>query len=143
MAQPSADWFQPQYDAREWKEGASGFGTEITPGTRIGTVWNSSDIWLRRQFALVQEDIGNLKLAVHHDEEVEIYLNGVLAAKLAGFISGYEEFDILPEAAASLKPGTNFLAVHCHQSVGGQYIDVGLVAPQVQKSADMIKDHFP
>ena len=64
---------------------------------------------------------------VHHDEEAEIFLNGVLACKAGGFVSEYDEYPISPEALASLKPGKNSLAVHCHQTNGGQFVDVGIV----------------
>jgi hypothetical protein len=68
-----------------------------------------------------------LQLSVHHDEDVEVYLNGVLAASATGFTTQYEPLPLSAEGSAALKPGENLIAVHCHQTGGGQYIDVGLV----------------
>jgi hypothetical protein len=126
---PGPDWFKPDFNAVGWKEGAAGFGSPGTPGALVHTVWNTADIWLRRQFTLGTEDLRGLKLEAHHDEDVQVYLNGVLAAQLPGFIEQYEQFDLRSEAVASLKSGVNTIAVHCHQTVGGQYVDVGLIVP--------------
>jgi Glycosyl hydrolases family 2, sugar binding domain/Glycosyl hydrolases family 2, TIM barrel domain/Glycosyl hydrolases family 2 len=127
--QPGGDWFKPVFDATGWKEGLAGFGTQGTPGALVRTTWDTADIWLRRQFTLNHEDVSRIRLQIHHDEDAEVYLNGVLAAKAAGFVTDYGELNISPEAAATLKPGANLLAVHCHQTTGGQFIDVGLVVP--------------
>jgi len=69
----------------------------------------------------------NLQFYVHHDEDVEIYINGVLAATEGSFTTNYGPLEIRPPARALLKPGAKILmAVHCHQTGGGQNIDVGL-----------------
>ena len=125
---PAEDWFKPGFDAAAWKEGPAGFGTEGTPGAVVKTTWNTADVWARREFTLPAGDTGSLQLLVHHDEDAEVYINGVLAAKLGGYTSDYEPSDIRPAAKAALKPGKNTLAVHCRQTRGGQYIDVGFAA---------------
>jgi hypothetical protein len=124
--QPADDWFRPGFDAGSWKEGTAGFGTRGTPGAVVRTEWKTPDIWLRRHFDYPDEKSFDLKLLMHHDDDAEIYINGVLAAKASGYTSDYEQVDLSMEARAALKPKGNVLAVHCHQTVGGQYIDVGL-----------------
>jgi hypothetical protein len=57
---------------------------------------------------------------LHHDEDAEVYINGVLAIVASGFITGYE-------GRPALKPSKILIAIHCHQTIGGQYIDFGLV----------------
>lgn len=125
---PAADWFQPAFDEAAWKEGEGGFGTKETPNTRIGTVWNTQEIWLRRSFMLDRPLDGQLYALLHHDEDTQIYLNGILAVEATWYNT---DFDLLPlsaAAAATVRPGTNTIAVHCKQTYGGQYVDVGLVA---------------
>lgn len=123
---PKGRWYDPGYDDSKWQRGPSGFGTTGTPGARIGTTWNTSDIWLRREFDLPEAASDSLRLHVHHDEDAEIYINGVLARRIGGFISDYEQLRISPEALQTLKSHGNSLAVHCRQTGGGQYIDVGI-----------------
>jgi hypothetical protein len=123
---PAEDWFKPSFNASAWKEGRAGFGTEGTPGSIIGTEWKTPDIWLRREFNVTGKP-SDVILLMCHDEDAEVYINGILATKTSRFIGDYQEFEISPEAARSLKPGRNVIAVHCRQTTGGQYIDVGLV----------------
>lgn len=120
-AEPAADWFADAFKATGWKTGRSGFGTEGTPGAKIGTVWSSERIWIRREFSASAVE-GDLWLKIHHDEDATVYLNGQQIAKLEGYTSDYLYFDI-PDGL--LREGRNVIAVSCRQTRGGQYIDAG------------------
>jgi hypothetical protein len=124
---PGEGWEKSGFDAAKWKSGKSGFGTEGTPGAIVNTTWDTPDIWMRREFTLPNEGLDDLRISVHHDEDCEIYINGVLANKARRLSSDYGERAISADAMKTLKPGKNLLAVHCKQTTGGQYIDVGLI----------------
>jgi hypothetical protein len=124
---PPADWFKPEFNASAWQEGPGGFGTEGTPGSVARTKWSTPDIWLRREFVLPDGDWTDLQFRMHHDEDAEVYVNGVLATQVSGYVTDYEAVRIKTKAREILKPGKHTLAVHCKQTSGGQYIDVGLV----------------
>ena len=126
-AKPAEGWEKPGFKEDAWKTGASGFGTEGTPGTAVRTTWDGPEIWLRRTFELPAGRLVNPHLSIHHDEDAEIYLNGVLAARVRGYTTDYVELPVAPEARATLKPGKNVIAIHCKQTGGGQYIDAGIV----------------
>lgn len=126
LEKPADDWYKPDFTDANWKEGIGGFGTEKTPGAVVRTRWDTSNIWLRRSFELPENAPKELHLLLHHDEDAEIYIDGILAAKVAGYVSDYEDVAIDPKALEMLRPGKHLLAVHCKQTGGGQYIDVGL-----------------
>ncbi|MDQ2800029.1 MAG: glycoside hydrolase family 2 [Armatimonadota bacterium] len=119
---PSDGWFQPNFDASAWKSGPAPFGQ----GYPIHTDWKTGDIWLRREITLPETIPAKLAVLTIHDEDVEVYLNGIRAASAPGYVSDYVKLPMSDAARAALKPGKNVIAVHCHQTVGGQVIDVGI-----------------
>jgi hypothetical protein len=124
---PAENWTRVGFNDTRWKAGPGGFGTEGTPGSVVRTRWDTPDIYIRREITVPPGiDPSTLQLYVHHDEDAQIYLNGVLAAQTFGFTADYDVIEMLPASKSALKPGKNLLAVHCHQTTGGQYIDIGL-----------------
>ncbi|MFA0761416.1 MAG: hypothetical protein HZLCBSQH_001524 [Candidatus Fervidibacterota bacterium] len=124
---PPENWMQPEFDDSGWKVGRSGFGTEGTPGAIIGTRWATNDIWLRTKITspkLSPDDI--VWLEVHHDEDCEIYVNGKLLWRESGYLTRYKTVRLTPEQTALFREGENTIAVHCRQTVGGQFVDLGI-----------------
>ena len=119
---PAPNWFAVDFDDSAWSSGPGGFGGP--------TPWRTSDIWLRQEFdlgGLGADDLQNLAFTCCHDEDCEIYLNGVLASRAPGCTTTYVLIAMNEEARRVLHPnGKNLIAVHCHQTEGGQFIDVGI-----------------
>ncbi|MDR1958926.1 MAG: DUF4965 domain-containing protein [Planctomycetaceae bacterium] len=137
MTEDAAEgWERPDFDDSGWKEGLAGFGTKETPGAIIGTEWNTKKIRLRRIFEWNGEIPAGTEpvLSMHHDEDVEVYLNGELITTRSGWLTGYEIVKT-PQLLKALKKGTNTLAVRCRQNDGGQYIDVGIVLTEAKKKS--------
>ena len=87
----------------------------------------TKDIWIRRTFSL-KEFTGRLHLRIHHDEDADVYINGKKVASISGYSVSYENHPLSAEHRRALRNGENVIAVHCRQTGGGQYIDVGLVS---------------
>jgi hypothetical protein len=126
--EPAENWQQADFDDSGWQSGQAGFGTQGTPGAVVRTEWNGSDIWLRREIQLdsLPQD-GAIMLDIHHDEDAEVYINGKLVRRLRGHTTSYRPVALSENARQSLRTGENTIAIHCRQTRGGQYIDVGLL----------------
>jgi len=123
---PAEGWQRSEFDDSAWTEAAGGFGRRGTPGARIGTKWESRDIWIRKSFTLDSVPT-RPALYVHHDDEAQIFMNGKEVASLSRWTNDYVVVPLNAEAVKALKTGVNSLAVHCHQDAGGQFIDVHLI----------------
>jgi hypothetical protein len=121
---PPGDWKSAAFDDSGWGTGLAPFGHAL-PGVR--TPWTSDDIWLRQTFDCGADAIRAASLVIFHDEDTEVYVNGQLIWKQAGYTTAYEEFGVTKPLKEALRKGRNTLAVHTHQTVGGQYIDLALL----------------
>lgn len=140
--EPASDWYTTDFTATGWKTGTAGFGGSGR------TAWSSSDIWIRRNFKITNLEacqLQELRLWLFHDEDAEIYINGILAAIVTGYNTKYEVWPLLPEAMNALKldGSDNVIAIHCKQTTGGQFIDCGLKLCQYKDNNDLQVESMP
>lgn len=128
---PPEGWQTPEYDDASWSEspGAFGGGRELA-GDSPRTAWSGKPILLRRTFTLGGETPRHLRLRIGYAGRTEVYVNGVLAARLLGDARGYQNVKISEDAVRSLHPGKNLLAVSSRAATNPKatrFIDVGLI----------------
>jgi hypothetical protein len=122
---PAGDWTAPVYNTSNWHSGAAPIGDNAS---QVKTLWKSDNIWVRRTFTIQNTaSINELLLKLHHDDNVEVFLNGNKVYETTGWTNSYA---YLPIPKNLLKKGENTLAVHLANSAGGRYLDFGLVDKQ-------------
>ncbi len=136
-----SNWYATNFNASSWSNGLAGFGT-VDPNVTPNTAWTTLGyIYLRRTFnpgTLTQQQINDLTFITYHDEDVAIYINGVLAGSASGYSSEYVPVTMNAAGQAAIIPnGTNLMAVSCYQSTGGQFIDVGISDYQLTASTNV------
>ncbi|MDR1810293.1 MAG: CotH kinase family protein [Prevotella sp.] len=123
--EPSANWYAAAFDDEEWLVGNAPFGTEQN---LQNTGWDTDKIFIRTHFNIAENLLDSIEktyFSVWHDEDCQIYLNGVLALERTGYLTAYQSFEF---DKSLLQEGDNTLAVKCVQTDGGQLIDVGISA---------------
>ena len=121
MEAPGDDWAAAAFNDGGWKRGPGGFG-----GPAARTAWETTDIWMRRDFALDEVPVCMARLRLRLQGDAEVFINGVLAMRGSGSEAGYEPWEIADAARAALKAGKNTLAIHASKTGAGQAVDAGL-----------------
>lgn len=125
LQKPTTDWKEVGFRNKSWLKSPGGFGNGNPPNSVIKTQWNSSEIWARSSFGL--KDLPtSLTLEIYHDEDVEVYLNGVEVFRATGYVTDYKTVTLGKDAVDALQTGRNTIAVHCKQTGGGQFLDLAL-----------------
>ncbi|HEX2536424.1 MAG TPA: DUF5127 domain-containing protein, partial [Chitinophagaceae bacterium] len=127
---PAADWMQPGFDASAWGTGQAPFGDNA--GLHR-TLWKSRNIWMRRTFTLDDLSGENLFLKLQHDDNAEVYLNGVRIYEHKGWLSKMHYFPMTALLKQHLVKGKNVLAIHVENTAGGAWLDAGIVQEEPPK----------
>jgi len=133
--EPSGNWESIKYDDASWNTGAAPF-TDDAP--RAKTLWKSRNIWVRRVFTLNDLNIDKLVLKLHHDDNIEVYLNGRKVYSFSGWTSDFKLITLSDKFINKLKQGENVLAIHCENTAGGAWLDVGLLDEVKTRTDDVI-----
>jgi hypothetical protein len=120
-------WSKPGFDDSAWPSGMAPFGGGKPEGVPLRTAWTTPGIWMRHGFEWKGGPADRLSLVMAHDEDATVFINGIEAATVKGYATGYVVVPVSGAAAAALRPGANLIAVRCSQTRGAQAIDVGLV----------------
>lgn len=130
---PSPGWFERDYEASGWRAGGPSFG-EAQPHARGETPWTGDAIWVRREFDW-SEPADAFALALFHDDDLDVWINGVPALSLSGYVTAYAVHDVADAARAALRPTGNVLAFRCRQDFGGRFVHVAPVDRRQRASA--------
>ena len=66
-------------------------------------------------------------MVISYDEDTEVYINGQKVLEVKNYIGNYELHVVTEALGKALRKGTNTVAVHTHQTVGGQHIDLAIL----------------
>ena len=121
---PAADWTTEGFDATKWKTSLAPFGHG---DGKVRTDWTTADIYLRKTFDYDGGDLKKGGVVIYYDEDTEVYVNGMKILGVSGFIGNYQLKMVTEPLRKALKKGSNTLAIHTHQTRGGQYIDLALL----------------
>ncbi len=124
---PAEDWFSVDFDDAAWQRGKGGFGSASSPAAIVGTQWTEPDIWLRRTLEIDGSPPVAGYWRIHHDEDAEVYVNGKLVQTFPGYTQSATLVPLSKASVEALHSGKNVIAVHCRQTDGGQYLDLGIL----------------
>ena len=126
-SQPDDDWKEFQFDDNGWKKGKAAFGSHEMK--RVHTEWKgeNTDIYIRRTFELNDWEKGEkIYLVYSHDDVFELYLNGEKIVSTGLVWKNDVYLELSNDVKKKLRNGKNVIAVHCHNTTGGSYVDFGL-----------------
>ena len=135
---PGVNWMKSDYSAPDWKSAKLPFGKGWDDAFQ--TPWNSREIWMRRTFSLNDLSIEQLMLLLRHDDDVEVYINGIPAYSCTKcHLKEMKEFPLSDAIRKSLQKENNLIAIHCTNPKGNAWLDAGLGKQEAPQKIELAK----
>jgi hypothetical protein len=130
--EPAKNWMTESFDDKNWQTGKMPLGNGW--GNNQATNWESKEIWVRRVVDLEKTNIEQLILQLRHDDDVEVYINGIPAYSCKEcYIGAIKEYKLSEEVKKGLRKGKNIIALHCINPAGDAWLDVGIAEQENKK----------
>ena len=135
---PATIWSRESYDVSEWDQGPGMIGSGSPVASRVGSHWNTSSVFARRNFALPDASLLYPHLLVFSDDAAEVYLNGVSVSRVSVSSFSYVRMPLrgvlthdaaIRSATTGLKAGNNTLGLYGINVSGASAVDAGVVQP--------------
>jgi GH43 family beta-xylosidase len=136
---PADKWMDPGFVNNGWQSGEKGFANEVTKGSTVlrrQTIWNSDDIWVRKQFTMKTPPSDYLQLLVNHGGPTEVYIDGQQVYSNAA--ANYATVNLTKEIIQKLRNGNNVIALHSKRGRRSVNLDVDLVDPLTKPGDDIL-----
>ncbi|TDN95062.1 L-glutaminase [Salegentibacter sp. 24] len=134
---PGPGWEEVSFDDSSWERAQAPYGDE---NANAATAWESEDLWVRREFDLENTDLEKLFLKLHHDDNIEVFLNGDPIFKRDGWTSNFEYHEISESVINKIKAENNIIAIHIKNTAGGQWLDFGLAEEIVDQHKTLVAE---
>ncbi len=132
---PADNWMNENFNDDAWTSGSFPYGNkEAHPSTE----WNTNEIWVRRTFNVFDTAIQELLLYMRNDDDAEVYINGKKVCT-SGWQGDYKMRELPDSVIKMLHRGTNLLAIHCTNTGGDAWLDVGLATRASVENIEMAK----
>lgn len=123
VEQPANGWMNEDFNDADFTPATLPFGTKYG---NPSTVWNTKEIWVRRNFDVFDANISHLFLYLKNDDRAEVYINGEKTFECTNVNNSYAEYELPQSVIKKLRRGRNLLAIHCTNTGGEAWLDAGL-----------------
>lgn len=136
---PTKEWNQVGYNDDAWPKVQGALGNDVKKD--VHTLWSgdSTDVYIRRTFRLTADDLKkDFAIRYSHDDVCELFINGVKIHDTGLTWKRKQQLTLNKQQLELLQEGENVLAMHCHNTTGGAYADMGFYALTNVKSTSIL-----